>query len=227
MRTGGMQLVSPRPEPLKLSEKTATLVHITTTAVTPKDRTYGMYTIPSCKPGQRFVTMKIKPARGTINYGSKQKSEYEITAEEIALDLARECNSEIWGIGASVTGEINENELVRGFAGVFVADGEEPSEEELQQAEALLRDSDTVLVTRGHENWDQFHRPDSIHDGFKRAARRLGVDAEWLYAISQAPNCPHCGSKLKSPTATVCATCHRDVVPQAKAPKKARKTVAA
>ena len=227
MRTGEIKLVSPQQEPLKLSEKTATLVHITATKIVPKDRTYGMYSIPACKKGQRYVALKIRPARGTINFGAKRKMDYEITAEEIALDLARECNSEIWGIGADITGEINDNEVVRGFAGVFVADGDEPSEEELEQAEALLRASDEVLVTRGHETWDQFHRPDAIHDGFKRAARRLGVDADWLYAISQAPDCPHCGSKLKKATATVCATCGRDVAAKAvKAPAR-RKTAAA
>jgi hypothetical protein len=222
MRTGTVKLVSPKPEALKLSEKTATLVHITTAKIAPRERTYGMYSIPSCKAGQRYVALKIRPARGVIQYGAGKRSEYEITAAEIAEDLARECNSEIWGIGSDVTGEVTtdsatgESEVVRGFAGIFVADADEPTEDELEQAEALLASSDEILATRGHENWDQFHRPDSIHDGFKRSARRLGVNADWLYAISQAPNCPHCGSKLKSPTATVCATCHRDVPAQAK-----------
>lgn len=219
MKTGQIRLVSPTPIPMKLSDKTATLVRITSGHSILVDRTYGNFTILPCKPGQRFITMKIRSARGVAGIKDNRK-EWEITAEDIAEDLAMECNSYIWGIGSDITGEIISGSdddptvaTVRGFNGIFVSDFDEPSEEELLKAEELLAASDQILVTRGHETWSQFAKPDSIHEGFKRAARRMGVKADWMFAVLNTPLCPHCGAKLLTATASVCATCHRDVMP--------------
>ena len=220
MKTGQIRLISPIAEPMKLSEKTATLVRITGGQNIVIDRTYGNFTIPACRPGQRFVSMKIRSARCVAGTKDSRK-EWEVTAEESAEDLAMECNSYIWGIGSDVTGEIISGsdddptvDTVRGFNGVFVSEFDEPSEEELEMAEGLLASSDEILITRGHETHDQFHNPLHIHEGFKRAARRMGVQAEWLYRVSNNPFCPHCASRLLSATATVCSVCHRDVAKQ-------------
>jgi hypothetical protein len=219
MKTGQVKLVSPLPVPIKLSEKTATLVRITAGPKIVVDRTYGNYTIMPCKPGERFTIMKIRAARCVAGTKDSRK-EWEVTADEIAEDLAMDCNTYIWGIGADVTGEIITGsdddptvQIVRGFNGVFVADGEEPTEEELEKAEELLATSDQILIERGHEDWGSFKEPRSIHEGFRRAAKRMGVQADWLYRVLNTPLCPHCGAKLLTATATVCATCHRDVVP--------------
>lgn len=220
MKTGATVLIPEKPKPIELPAETATLVNITDVNLGMKSRTYGMYQIRGKKKGEAYAKMVIGAARGVIDHGDNKKTYFVIKAEEIACDLARECNNDIWGIGSTVTGELasetNESsEVVRGFSGVFVCDGAEPTEEELEKAQELLQQSDATLITSGHENWDQFHRPDTIHDGFKRAARRWGVDAEWLYRVQNLPDCPHCASKLKSAKATVCATCGRDVDPQA------------
>lgn len=217
MKTGQIKLVSPIPAPMKLSEKTATLVRITGGKSIVCDRTYGNFTILPCKPGQRFIILKIRAARCVA--GTKEsRKEWEVTADEVAEDLAMECNSYIWGIGSDVTGEIIEGSdddstvtSVRGFNGVFVSEFDEPSEEELQKAEELLAGSDEILTTRGHETYDQLHSPLHIHEGWKQSAKRLGVTADWLYKVQNNPSCPHCGAKLLMATATVCATCHREV----------------
>lgn len=232
MAKTGSSLALPEPaKVLALPTETATLVNITNVKLPIKMFTYGNYTLPFCLPGlqtmreadgevrtwpceagQEWAGMKIRAARGTIDYGEKHRNEFVIHGREIALDLARECNSDLWGIGHSVTGELGD-EQVRGFAGVFLADGERPTGDELLEMRELLRLSDAALVEEGHKTWDQFGKPDYIHEGFKRAARRIGVTADWLYTIYNVPDCPHCGSKLKSAMATVCATCHRDVEP--------------
>jgi hypothetical protein len=238
VKTGQVKLVSPIPVPIPLSEKTATLVRITAGPRIVCDRTYGNYTILPCKPGQRYITMKIRSARCVAGTKDSRK-EWEVKADEVAEDLAMECNSYIWGIGSDVTGEIIQGsdddptvETVRGFNGVFVADGEEPTEEELQKAEELLAASDEILTTRAHEDWDAYKEPKSIHDGWKKAAKRLGVTADWLYRVQNNPLCPHCGAKLLAATATVCATCGRDVAATnghsgAKSKKGGRKAAAA
>lgn len=222
MKTGQVKLVSPIAVPIPLSIQTATLVRITGGQRIICDRTYGNYTIPPCPQGQRYIAIKIKSARAS--WGTKTAhGEWEVKAVEVAEDLARECNTNLWGIGADVTGEIitgsdddPEVETVRGFNGVFVSDFDVPSEEELEIAEGLLAVSDEILTTRGHQTYDAApNRPQDIHEGFKRAARRLGVEAAWLYKVSNNPNCPHCGARLLMPSATVCATCGRDVKPAA------------
>jgi len=224
MRIGSQQIVSPVREPMKLSEKTATLVRITQGLPFVIDRTYGNYTIRGCKPGERYVSMKIHAARGTA--GTKESfKEWEISAMDIAEDLAGDCNNYLWGIGSTVTGEIVAGseadptvpvttQTVRGFNGVFVSEFDEPSEQELDHAFELLRGSDEQLIAAGDKVDGQFHNPLHIHASFKAAARRQNEERDWLHTMRNTPNCPHCGAKLLSVNATVCGTCQRDVVPQ-------------
>jgi hypothetical protein len=228
--------------PIELPEESATLVNITTESFR-GERTYGVYAIcgvgrckcdPTdsnrCLSGDGYIMKIVKPRRGLIDMGDnswtkrkpgqtqpdlKNVQQFVVHAEDIASDLVREWRSELTGIGATVTGQVG-NEAVNGFTGVFLADGLRPTEEELAQARQLLAACDQALVAEGHREWDQFHEPKSIHDSYKRAARRLGVDAPWLYTVVDRnilPDCQFCGSKMKTATATVCATCHRDVVP--------------
>lgn len=223
MRIGSAQIVSPKPEPMKLSERTATLVRITQGVPFVIDRTYGNYTIRGCRPGERYVAMDIKAARGTA--GTKESfKEWEISALQIAEDLAGDCNNFLWGIGSAVTGEIVSgseadptapitSETVRGFNGVFVSEFDEPSEGELEKAFELLRMSDEQLIAAGDATDGQFHNPLHIHKGFKDAAKRQNEERPWLHTMKNTPNCPHCGAKLLNAQATVCATCHRDVTP--------------
>lgn len=238
-------------KPLQIPTEVAVLVNITNIKPPVMSRTYGSFLLPACRPGrqdiweagvciqtrdchkgQEFAAVRIGAARDKIDYGEKRQSQFIVHAREIALDLASECNENIWGIGSTPTGEIvldvetQQTQTVRGFAGVFVADGEIPTDGELAEAHELLAASDGVLVIAGHTAWDASKKPMDIHDGWKRSARRLGVDTEWLYTVRNLPDCPHCGSKLKSATATVCATCHRDVQPAAAAEPKANKRAA-
>lgn len=216
-------------QPIVLPVTTATLVNISETSFA-AERTYGTYRIEGCKRGEPYVAKVISAARGVIDKGDRVPGklqgteQFVIEATAIGEDLVRQWNSDLWGVGSTPTGEI-AGEVVRGFAGVFLADGLEPTAEELAQAHQILALCDTALAEEAHKTWDQFHRPDAIHAGWKRSARRLGVDAEWLYTISNLaalPDCPHCGSKLKTATAKVCATCHRDVVPQLATPPKSK-----
>lgn len=213
--------------PIALPQTTATLVNISETAFA-AERTYGTYRIEGCKPGEPYVAKTIVACRGVVDMGDRIAGklqgtrQFVIEAVDIGEDLVRQWNSDIWGIGSTATGEI-ENETVRGFAGVFVADGLVPTAEELATAHQILALSDQALAECAHRDWDQFHRPDMIHAGWKRSMRRLGVDAEFLYTVSNLmslPDCPHCGSKLKTATAKVCATCHRDVVTASAAPSE-------
>ena len=222
MKTGGTVATFTPTQPIALPPETALVVNISETAFA-AERTFGNYRIEGCKKGQAFTTLVVAARRGVIHRGDMQMGkqmgveQFVILAEDIAVDLVRQWNSDLWGIGSDVTGQVLE-EVVRGFSGLFVADGQAPTAEELAQAHELLALSDSALAQRAHSDWDQFHRPDMIHASWKRAARRLGVDADWLYTISNIaslPDCKFCGSKMMTATATVCATCHREQQPMA------------
>ncbi len=206
--------------PIALPKGTATLVNISEVAFY-AERTFGSYRIEGCQKGEPYTVLVISGARAIIDMGDRIPGKLQGTRQEpieamaIGEDLVRCWNGDLWGLGSTPTGEV-ANEAVHGFAGVFVSDFAEPSAEELAQAHEIFALSDRALAECAHRDWDQFHRPDMIHGGWKRAMRRLGVDAEFLYTVSNIaslPDCPFCGSKMKTATATVCATCHRDVNP--------------
>jgi hypothetical protein len=242
MKTGGVVPTFVPSAPIALPTEQAVIVNIAQIPFA-AERTYGCYRIEGCTKGEPFVSLAISAARGIIHRGDLTMGknpvveQFPIKAEDIAVDLVRQWNSDLWGIGSTVTGVVAE-EQVRGFAGVFVAEGMTPTAEELAQAHEILALSDKALFERAQSEWDQFHRPDMIHAGWKRSARRLGVDVDWLYVISNMaalPDCQFCGSKMKTMTATVCATCHREqnpavtqpipAVPRAKKQREQRKAL--
>lgn len=239
-RIGSSITLPEAPKPVALPLHTATIVNITDTSLPIRQFTYGNYSVPVCERGfqtlrhmdghveripceigDEWAAAKVGAARLTINYGDKRTQESVIEPRDICLDISRQCNGDIWGLGNDTLGD-ETVEAVRGFMGVFVADGDIPTEQELIEMRDILRLADVALVQEGHKTWDQFGKPDYIHEGFKRAARRIGVQADWLYTIYNMPDCPHCGSRLKSTTATVCATCHRDVKPQLEGARKGK-----
>lgn len=220
MKTGSVIATFTPETPIVLPPEKAVIVNISEQAFA-AERTYGVYRIEACKPGQPFTTLVISARPGVIDKPERKPGklagteQFPIKAEDIAVDLVRQWNSDIWGIGSTVTGQVAQ-EQVRGFSGVFVCEGMEPTAEELATAHEILALSDKALAERASSDWDQFHRPDMIHAGWKRAARRLGIDAEFLYTISNIaslPECKFCGSKMKTATATVCAICHREQNP--------------
>ncbi len=101
--------------------------------------------------------------------------------------------------------------------GIFSISGDAPTAEELAEARKQLRQCDKHFVAEGNKTFAKFGPAGiaAISDSFKVAAERTNQKPAWMFSVDdELPNCPHCGSQLKMPTATVCATCHRDVVPQ-------------
>jgi hypothetical protein len=217
----GVRISTPRTGAIPIPDESALIVNISESAYY-AERTFGSYRIEARKPGERFSTLIVHAVRNVVDQGDrglgskdpyKNTQQFITSAIDVGVDLVRGWNTDIWGIGSTPTGEV-AGESVRGFAGTFVADDLVPTEEELELATQLLAASDAQLTERAHAEWDQFHSPQTIHMGWKRAANRLGVDAPWLYTIIDKralPDCPHCGSKLLTRTATVCSVCHRDV----------------
>src|SRR5882672_11468282 len=106
MKTGASVLIPEKPKPMPIPEERALLVNISELSLGTKERTYGMYTIPGRKKGEKYAKLLVKAARAVIDRGDNHKEYFIIHADEIACDLARECNRDIWGIGSDVTGEL-------------------------------------------------------------------------------------------------------------------------
>src|SRR5712692_10016347 len=172
--------------------KTAALVNISTEKWPPRHRTYfGSLEVRSPEPGEPYAITPIRGFTGVIDMGDKRNMPIQISAREIAEDLARELNSD--------SGEGS-------FHGVFVAAGDSPTEAELADARRRLEEFQRRLVAAADLEWERSHNPMFITDLERRAARQLGLEKPWLYDPKPMAECPVCAEKIK-PGVAVCRAC--------------------
>jgi hypothetical protein len=171
---------------------TVTLVNISTQKWPPRQRTYfGSLEVRSPEPGEAFAITPIRGCTGVMDLGDKRIMEYRITAREIADDIAREIN-----------GDSGEGS----FHGVFVAVGDSPTNEELEDARRRLDEFHCRLVAAADLEWERSHNPMFITDLERRAARELRLEKPWLYDPKPLADCPVCAEKIK-PGVAVCRSC--------------------
>ncbi|HQN09682.1 MAG TPA: hypothetical protein PK569_19120, partial [Thermoanaerobaculia bacterium] len=95
-------------------------------------------------------------------------------------------------------------EKARAFAepfadrGVFVAEGVEPTEEELEAAEKRYHAFLAKKYSEGLSQWDKAHRPEEVDHHAKVAAVVFRRDAPWgVSARAQTTSpCPGCGERI-------------------------------
>lgn len=173
-------------------EGSATLVNVSSQKWPPRYRTYfGALEINSPAPGERYAITQIEGRTGVIDLGDKRTMEYAIPARAIADDIAREIN-----------GDSGEGS----FHGVFVAEGELPTEAELAEARLKLEEFHRRLVAAADLEWERSHNPMFITDLERRAARELLLEKPWLYDPKPMAECPACAEKIK-PGVAVCRSC--------------------
>jgi hypothetical protein len=158
----------------------------------PRHRTYfGSLEVRSPEPGQPYAITPIRGCTGVIDMGDKRTMPIQISAREIADDIARELNND--------SGEGS-------FHGVFVAAGEAPTEAELADARHRLEEFQRRLVAAADLEWERTKNPMFITDLERRAARQLGLEKPWLYDPKPMAECPVCAEKIKHGVA-VCRSC--------------------
>lgn len=141
----------------------------------------------------RYSVTEIKGARDRMDMGDARSVTIDIMADEIATDLIRESNL--------------------GPFGLFVSYTSKPSEKELTEAESRRDKHYVRLVEEADTDWMRYHNITMIQDVAKRAARRLGMEREWLYDVPLQQDCPACGEKIK-PGVAICKSCHAIVDPK-------------
>lgn len=171
---------------------TVSLVNISNEKWPPRQRTYfGSLQVRSPEPGEAYALTPIHACTGIMDLGDKRTMPIQISAREIAEDLARELN-----------GDSGEGS----FHGVFVAAGSEPTESELADARRRLSDFQRRLVAAADLEWERTKNPMFITDLERRAARQLGLEKPWLYDPKPLAECPVCAEKIKAGVA-VCKSC--------------------
>jgi len=177
---------------MKGQNEVVSLVNISTQKWPPRQRTYlGALEVASPEPGEPYAVTLIRGCRSVMDLGDKHVTEFAISAREVAEDIAREINSD--------SGEGS-------FHGVFVAEGSEPTEEELDSARTKLDGFHRRLVEVADLEWERSHNPMFITDLERRAARELKLDKPWLYDRKPVEECPACGEKIR-PGVAVCRSC--------------------
>ncbi len=126
-----------------------------------------------------------------MDYGDKRILPLAIPARDIAEDLCREINSD--------AGE-------QSFLGVFIAENETPTAEELRRAQARLEEFYRSQVAAADREWERSHSFLFINDLQRRAAAHLGLEKEWYYQVRETSECPGCGDRVK-PNVAVCKSC--------------------
>lgn len=170
----------------------AVLVNISTEKWPPRHRTYfGSLEVRSPEAGEPYAITPVRGCTGVIDMGDKRTMPVQISAHEIAEDIAREINSD--------SGEGS-------FHGVFVAAGPEPTDAELADARRRLEEFQRRLVVAADLEWERTKNPMFITDLERRAARQLGLEKPWLYDPKPLAECPVCAEKIKHGVA-VCRSC--------------------
>lgn len=147
-------------------------------------RTYGVYTIPAATPDGKPATVTVTDRNDVIDMGDNRRLELPIHARRIAEDLAADL----------------------GDFGVFVCEGNAPTAEEIEAANAKLLEIAKRLVFDGDQEWARSHNYRVISDLQRRAVKRLGLEREWAYEPKPMADCPVCGERIK-PGVAVCKSC--------------------
>ncbi len=163
-------------------------------------RSYGTYRVRGCEDGEPYAPTRVEARTTFMDMGDKRTTPVHISAAELAQDLCREINSD---------GGEESN------FGVFVAESEIPSEDELERAHEKLVAFYRRLVAGADREWERSHSYLFINDVERRAAQYLGLEKDWFYQARETVECPGCGEKIK-PGVAVCRIC-RAILDRSKA----------
>lgn len=167
-------------------------------------RTYhAPYQIRSPREDQDYTLTEINWCKGYADNGDMNplrpqqgRSEFVISAKDIANDICRAINNDIADVQNS-------------FWGVFVCDGDRPTKEELTNARKKFEKTLEALVNVGDIAWTRYHRHEMISDACRMAARYFRLEREWALNSqpSEVKDCPSCGVRLPNPNVAVCKEC--------------------
>lgn len=78
---------------------------------------------------------------------------------------------------------------------------------EIERALAKQNNWFRQLVYLADDDWSKYHQHRLISNLQREAARRLGLEREWLVDVVTPKACPACGVKLPNPEVVICSAC--------------------
>lgn len=148
-------------------------------------RTEGDYVMPAKKKDEPYAKLVVKDGRTFKDFGEKQKVWETVAAREIAEDLTRDCSEH----------------------GVFIAAGDEPTDEELRAAAKKLRQEFYPrLIEEADSSYARTGDRKDISLHARVAARILNLKRDWALDLSELTPCIGC-QELVAESVVKCKNC--------------------
>lgn len=158
---------------------------------------YGQFTILACEEGMPYS----KPTE--VPYITNDPVHVDMFQMAHRHDSGRKLANDVVGIGQFHT--VSED-LTKW--GVFVAEGQEPTETELKAARKKLITTYDQLISEADNYWNQGPSEyKNVTEMHRLAAKIRGQkDKPWARGVQELQTCDICGSQV-APTAAICPTC--------------------
>lgn len=205
LRTKNMKDVFELPEELRLIGNPVRIFNVAPFRHIRNMGSYGQWTIHPCEPGEPHSISTNVPyiTNDPVHIDMNQMAHRHDSGKKLALDII--------GVGQFHTpGE----DLTKW--GVFVAEGELPTAQELKKANQKFNKTCDELIREADTYWNQgpqhyvnitdMHRMAAFHRGQK--------EKPWARDIEVKSNCSMCGEQI-SPIAAICPHC-KNVIDEAR-----------
>src|ERR1700733_10721135 len=106
-------------------------------------RSHGCYSIKGCKPGEPYTSLELRGRVEHPDLGNDESAEVPIPVKDIAEDLEREFNGNIY----------MQADEPKPFMGVFVSNTPTPSAKRLEEAREQLREFGHLAVAQADLYW--------------------------------------------------------------------------
>jgi len=186
----------PIPQAKYDTREMAVICNITEEEFGPMWFDFGTFVILGKAAGEKFALTQVTGRDSRMDIGERNTRTEWVWAKQIADDIVRILN-----------GNQQSDANVEPFSGVFVCQGQTPTEAELAGAHAKLKRFYEGRLRIADESWERFKNPIFILDVDRRAARYLNkLEKPWLFDTQQETKCPACAENVRA-EAVVCRHC--------------------
>jgi hypothetical protein len=196
LRTKNKKDVFELPPELQLAGKPVKIFNVSPFSFQRSMGSYGQWTIHACPEGSDYGKATEVPyiTNDPVHVDMFQMAHRHDSGRKLALDIL--------GVGQFHTpGE----DLTKW--GVFVAEGDEPTEREVVKARAAWNKTCDALISEADNYYNQGPSEyKNVTDMHRIAAKVRGVDKIWARGTEELVLCPICANRI-SPAAAICSFC--------------------
>jgi hypothetical protein len=132
----------------------------------------GYFRLAGRQEGKRYETTIVRDAVSKAPLGDDKFTVVKLDVDDLADSLIRDHAADKFGC--------------------FVAEGAEPTEEELVQAEKTYDTWRRAQVAEADVLWATYHKHIFIGQHAKLACKELGLTREWMSSVAETKQCPNC-----------------------------------